>query len=321
MSLRSAYRQWAAIVIAFATSACTSNQVALPPPAPPNIYVADSGSNTVLVFPISANGNATPSRTFTSSVLTSVNFLAVDSAGNEWADNFFSNSGVFEFAASASGMVSPIATISGSNTGITSSTGLWVDAGGRVYVANANTNSVLIFNAGHTGNVVPDATIAGANTLLSHPIGIFVDVTGNVWVTCNSPDRVLEFAAGQTGNATPVVDIEGSNTGMIDAIDVALDSMGRIYVVDDDASVRIFAAGSNGNATPTTLIAAGFTIFASDYVAIDRFGAIYTTNRTTDNAVIVFPAGSSGTVTPSAIIHGTSTGLTAGSGPGGLAVH
>src|SRR5260370_19643325 len=86
--------------------------------------------------------------------------------------NFNGNSATV-YAAGATGNATPIATIAGSNTGLTSPQGIAVDAAGRLYVANiANPYTITIYASGATGNATPAATIAGSNTGLSQPEGI-----------------------------------------------------------------------------------------------------------------------------------------------------
>src|SRR5260370_6003375 len=128
--------------------------------------------------------------------------------------NFNGNSATV-YAAGATGNATPIATIAGSNTGLTSPQGIAVDAAGRLYVANiANPYTITIYASGATGNATPAATIAGSNTGLSQPEGIALDAAGRLYVATLLNTTVTVYAAGAAGNATPTVTIAGNHTAL-----------------------------------------------------------------------------------------------------------
>src|SRR5260370_5835745 len=72
--------------------------------------------------------------------------------------NFNGNSATV-YAAGATGNATPIATIAGSNTGLTRPHGIAVDAPGRLYVANiANPNTITSYAEGADGNATTPPT-------------------------------------------------------------------------------------------------------------------------------------------------------------------
>ncbi len=97
--------------------------------------------------------------------------IALDGAGKIYVANP-GNLSITVYAAGASGDATPIATIRGSNTGLTGGPyGIALDGAGNIYVANPlNSNNVLVFAAGASGNVTPIVTIAGGNTGLNFPV-------------------------------------------------------------------------------------------------------------------------------------------------------
>jgi len=133
-----------------------------------NLYVANNlaygaGGGQILVFSSSATGNVAPTN-----VITSSNFslgIAVDSAGNIYAGQTIPWQGpglIVEYAAGATGAATPIKTISGSVTGLSTAyvEGLARDAEGNIYVttmgvASPYTPGVSVFAPTANGNVVP----------------------------------------------------------------------------------------------------------------------------------------------------------------------
>jgi hypothetical protein len=126
-----------------------------------NIYVSDATS--ILVFPPGANGNVAPSRVITSPN-TIFGAMAVDANGNIFTGATISlgSSSILEFAAGATGVSTPIKTITSS--ALTNAGGLRVDNTGNIYVVDKTINSfsvvttstaLLEFGPGATGNSTP----------------------------------------------------------------------------------------------------------------------------------------------------------------------
>jgi 6-phosphogluconolactonase (cycloisomerase 2 family) len=111
--------------------------------------------------------------------------IALDSNGNIYVANSYSGGG-----GSGSGSITvyasviyggtinpvPIATIIGSNTGLTNPEAVSVDASGKIYVANSGSNSITVYAANPSGtlNEAPLGTIVGSSTGLNNPTGITV---------------------------------------------------------------------------------------------------------------------------------------------------
>src|SRR5208282_5495 len=119
----------------------------------------------------------------------------------------------------------PLATISGSNTGLNAPVGIAVDSSGKIYVADLQAASVTVYSAGSNGNVAPLATISGSNTGLSGPFGIAVDSSGKIYVADYGAASVFVYPAlgSSTGplNEFPLATISTTRTtGLISSIGI-----------------------------------------------------------------------------------------------------
>jgi sugar lactone lactonase YvrE len=230
----------------------------------------------------------------------------------------------------------PLAMITGSNTGLNGGEGVAVDPSGKIYVANDYyPGSVTVYAANPSGtlNVSPVATITGQDTELDDPYGVALDASGRIYITNPSGNpsdsSITVYAANPSGtlNEAPVATISGSNTGLYLPYGVALDSSGRIYAGNTDGTITVYAANPLGtlNEAPVATITGNAGLGAVLGIALDRSGNIYATNNYSSTngpvapAVTVYAANPSGTLneTPLATITGSNTGLNL---PGGIAV-
>ncbi len=258
------------------------------------IYAADcpacygeSGSPGVMVYPAGSNGNAAPSATIggDSTGLATPYGITVDSTGNIYVvddgntrDGGSIAPGVYVYPAGSHGNAAPIASISGTDTGLDTPYGIAMDSSGNIYVADDGdetcdaTESVYVYPAKTSGNVAPIATIGGSNTALCYPSGIALDSSGNIYVA--DIGATSEFVYPPLGSSTgplneaPIATISGSSTGLFDPIGIAVDSSANIYVADNGevftpGSVFVYSAGSNGNIAPTATISGPLTELAA----------------------------------------------------------
>ena len=231
------------------------------------------------------------------------------------------------YAAGSSGNVAPIATISGSATGLAFPGGITLDSSSNIYVANFYTAdstslpSITIYAAGSSGNAPPIATIAGDQTGLGYPPSIALDSDRNLYATSYSIDSnsyaVNVYPADSVGNAAPSATISGADTGLGGPNGLALDSSGKLYVSNGSGgsngtgSVTIYAAGGSGDAMPIATISSSFTgIIGASSIAVDHSGKIYVANQFGGHGSIgIFPAGSYAAGSPEATIAGDNTGI------------
>ena len=211
----------------------------------------------------------------------------------------------------ATGNVSPVRTISGANTGLSSPVALVRDPAGPLYVTNYRApQSVTVYGAGATGNVLPVRTIIGSNTGINGPYALGRDATGQLYVGNVQAQSITVFAADANGNASPVRTITGANTGIVGPIGFAFDGAGQLYVTNGDANtIQVYAANADGNASPVRTIAGPNTgLNQPGGISIDATGQIYVTNAK-GNSITVYAANATGDATPVRTISGGSTGL------------
>ena len=147
-----------------------------------------AGSITVYLY--TNSGNATPTKTIqgTSSSnqtgFANPSGLALDGSNNIYVTNDGSASGgsdsITIYAAGSNGNVAPMSTISGPLTQLNLPSGIAVDSGGNIYVANdggdeGGIDAITIYPPGSNGNVSPLFNITGSLTGLVGPAGIAID--------------------------------------------------------------------------------------------------------------------------------------------------
>jgi sugar lactone lactonase YvrE len=223
------------------------------------------------------------------------------------------NNSITAYAAGAAGNQVPVATIEGSNTGLSAPMGIALDAQGNIYVANTFTVTVYAANPVGTLNEAPTATIDvnnGGVTLY----GIGVDASGKIYVAY--PGAIQVYAADPVGTVTtPIATIIGSNTDLAEVHNIAFDASGRIYATDNVHGIVVFAPNPSGtlNEAPVANIPRNATTGLSYPwgIAIDSSGKIYTLDSA---RIFVFPADPVGTISeaPLATIAGSNTQLDGG---------
>ena len=252
-----------------------------------------------------------------------VAFGAIGNSGALYVANQIGNS-VTVYAAGSAGNVAPIATIQGSNTGLSVPHGIAIDGSGNLHVVNSGTNTVTTFSLGANGNVTPLRTISGASTGLTSALAIATDIAGNLYVTNQHHDNIVVFAAGANGNVAPMRTISGANTGLSRPTGIVFDSSENLYVINlgiygnscCNSSVTAYAPGASGNATPIKTIGGSNTGMLNALgIVVDRTGTIHVSNfgntdagpSTSGTNVVSFASGLTGNVTPTRTILGAGT--------------
>ena len=301
-----------------------------------NIYATNACTNTITIYAAGSKGDAAPIATIggPKTGLSDPAGIALDSNLNIYVANAGAP-GVFVYPplGSSAGLLNeaPIATISGSNTGLSYPQGIAVDSSGNIYVADEGATSVYVYPplASSTGlpNETPTATISGLDTGLSSPEGIALDSNLNIYVADESASSVYVYPplASSTGlpNETPIDTISGSDTGLISPYGIALDSTtGKIYVADALAtSVFVYPALGKSVGLPdeiplVTITGSKTGLSYPQGIALDSSGKIYVADT---SSVFVYPAGSKGNAVPSSAT--ISTTMTTGLGwPQGIAL-
>ncbi len=278
-----------------------------------NIYVSDSGNNTirkitpagnVILFAGTAGTHGSSDGTGTAAKFFGPVGIAVDSSGNLYVAD--SNNNTIRKISSA-GVVSTIAGSAGStgsSDGTGSSarfnypTGVAVDPNGNIFVADSGnstirkiTSSGVVSTLAGTANSTGSADGTGSVARFNQPYGIAIDSTGILYVgdTSNNtvrkitPTGVVTTLAGEAG-------VSGSSDGVgtaarFNGLDgVAVDSAGNVYVADTlNQTIRKINPAGN-----VTTIAGAAGIIGSSIgssaqarfsgpqnVAVDSTGAVY----------------------------------------------
>ena len=266
-----------------------------------NIYVTNSDSDSIGVFPPDANGDVAPSLTIESpNGVQDSTAVAVDSEGKIYVAN----------------------------------------GGGEIEGRETPANTVTIYPAGSYANVKPIATLGGGSagddlSGISMPGAIAVDAHGRIFVAnetagYNLQGNITVYPAGSDGDVRPIATIGGTrtgdNTGLNDPVGLGFDSAGNLYVLnssggpDTNGSITVYPPAANGNVAPKAIIANGVkdkqTKFESPAgMALDVAGNIYVTNDGSANggsdsdSITIYAAGKFGDVAPIKIISGPNTGL------------
>ncbi len=177
------------------------------------LYVADLDTSEIYVWDGAAtiNGNVTPDRTI--ELGTGCRDIAVDQTN----DRLYvcANSGdeiwVLNGASTQDGAVVIDRNINGASTQLDGALGIELDRSrDRLYVANHNTNAILVFDNVDTidGDTAPLHIISGASTGLDAPIDIALDRQRDHIYEVNDTSsddavRVWHNASGANGNLPP----------------------------------------------------------------------------------------------------------------------
>jgi sugar lactone lactonase YvrE len=243
-------------------------------------------------------------------------------------NHFVANGGsVTEYAQGANGDTSPVATINGPDTKLSSPNGVALDSAGNVFAASFVTltdSRITEYANGASADSKPVATIEGSNTGLGNPSGEHFDSDGNLWVANPQAGAtsVTEYPKGANGNVTPKTTIVGSNTGLSGPNGVAVEADGTVVVANSDAtgggSITEYAKGMSGNVAPSATISGNNTGLSTPrQLTLDSSGNIFVVNETASpgGSVTEYAKGANGNVAPLLDINGSNTAL---AGPEGV---
>jgi len=246
-----------------------SVRVVPPPPSVPSdggtgataqgIYVTQA-NNSVLVFPLGANGNTAPLRTIsgTQTGLSLPLGIAHDSHGNLYVSNR-TGSTVTVYPPLAGGNVGPLRTLTA--TGMGSPQRLAMGVGDDLYVSacpNCGPSAggpvgVFHFPAQATAS---DYSLMGTNTDITEPGGIALgNVVGqgqNLYVGNSAGGDVVTFGPGASGNTAPLQTFNPDD-GDANIQSIAF-SAGTLFLGLPGTGVGLFPADTVGVPGPTSVL-------------------------------------------------------------------
>ncbi|MBV9604007.1 MAG: hypothetical protein JO027_02805 [Solirubrobacterales bacterium] len=215
------------------------------------------------------------------------------------------NNSVTEYAPEVTGNVAPIATLAGSQTGLSKPQDLALDGSGRLLITNLS-GSVTEYAPGAHGNAAPVARIAGSRTRLKQPHGIVIDPTGDVRVT-NANGTVDTYAPNAKGNVAPVTQLTGG--ALTNPQGLNFDPSGQMVVADAGRGrVDTFAGSAGANGQPTRVLTGAPALQAPTGLDLDEPGDIFIAD-TAANRVLEFGPGSQNGASAMTDIAGPDTGL------------
>lgn len=244
-----------------------------------NVYIADAGANTVLVYP-AGSSTGTPVGTG----LVGPTSVALDGAGNLYiADsgngrvvevpniNGTLSSGAQTVVIKSYNVTDPVkGTVSSQNLG--TDIGIAIDLNSNMYIADSTNGRVL-----QLGSVagIPSSSAtsqlglnSSGNSTFTAPVAVATDSTGNLFVADTTANTVTEitYYGKQTINI---------GTGYSHPSGLATDASGSLYVADTGNGRLLRIPFESPIFNPNDQYAVGSTIIAPYGVALDSSANLY----------------------------------------------
>lgn len=174
-----------------------------------NIYVANSFSGSISIFPPGATGCVRGNRIIGGphTGLASPLGVAIDNEGRIYATSMATSVNVY--AAGATGDVGPVSRIAGPHTMLSEPDSVALDAEGDVYVTNLDSGALTEYAAGSSGDVAPIRIIGGQKTHLVTPVGVAVAQDGRIFISEFDSNAIYVFGPRAQGNVAPSQTIAG----------------------------------------------------------------------------------------------------------------
>lgn len=229
------------------------------------------------------------------------------------ANDFPATASITEYRFDANGDVSPVATISGPDTGLYFGVaGLSVDSAGYLYAATsavgASPNAIVVYAPGANGDAAPTRTLTASSYGGVWSIATAVDKNGDLWVANLTLIAIEEFAPGASGDVAPIRTIEGPATGLVRPTGIAISDRGDVWVADlGAAKVMRFGPNQSGNVAPKQVIAGPLTGLNKPFGLSIGPGTVWVSNVSVipEGTVREFSSTSNGDVAPLRVINPT----------------
>lgn len=287
------------------------------------LFVSNSNSNAITVYPLNAGGNSPPIRVLQGAAtgLANPSGIAVDLVNNELlVVNKTPPYSVTVYSRSASGNTPPLRTLSGGLTTLDDPRGLSIDTvHGEFSVANRAGFSVTTWARGASGNVAPLRALRGPQGF-SNPWGVWIDVSRDEVAVANNGNFISVFPRLGDGVVPPSRTFSGSNTGFNNGpVGIAIDVDNDEYVVTtpffdvgSQPAILWFPRLPGGNVSPTRAIGGSSSTTGLGFpngVAVDLGGAEIFTANSAANSVTVHSRFLTGVAPPVRVLSGAATQL------------
>lgn len=196
--------------------------------------------------------------------------------------------------------------------------GVFVDAGGVLYIADAFNYRVQKWLPGATSGI----TVAGGNDHgeLGIPSGVFVDASGVLYVADQDNNKILKWLP----DATEGITVAGANGELTSPSGIFVDAAGTMYIADagNNRVVKWAAGATSGTVVAGQGGSSGTSASQLDYPAsiyVDAAGAVYVADQNNNRIQKWLPGATVGVTVAGT---GTESDNEAGklSGPSGVIV-
>ena len=219
------------------------------------VYVASAGTNEIAEFASGTTGNVAPSSVITGNVdRAGLPRRARDRQHRAAIRREPLGEQRHRLCGRRERQRDSVATITGSDTGLSGPAAVTIDSAGNLWVANNANSSLTEYPAGANGDQKPLATIQGSSTGLDEPGGMTFDAAGNLLVANTFGESLTEYATTDDGNAAPLRTISGTATGLSLPTGIDVDANGNIYVANQFGGVSEFSPSASGDAAALATI-------------------------------------------------------------------
>ncbi|MFI5137039.1 MAG: LamG-like jellyroll fold domain-containing protein [Sphingobacteriales bacterium] len=231
------------------TGATLSNPRGVAIDASGNVYVANSGNNTISKY----NSSGTYVSTFgTGATMSFPKGLVFDSSGNAYVLNLGATAGTGSVYKYNSSGVYQSTILSGLNYAL----GITIDASDNIYIGDQGATTVKKYSTSGTLLLsLPTANLNG-------PLGVAVDASGNIYVANNGASDITKYNSAGTFQSTFL-------SGFTSLQAIAIDGAGNIYIGDNATTNIVKVYNQSG-----TLLTSR-TVTDPEGIAIDSKGDMF----------------------------------------------
>lgn len=245
-----------------------------------DVFYADPGMNSVLeVAPGSSTGVAVGSG------LSEPAGVAVDGAGNlliaDTGNNRIVEVPMVNGALSTSAQIALPTTLAGE--ALSGPTGLAVDSGGDLYIADTGNNRIVAVPYSAGWNFSAASVVASG---LDGPLAVAAGPSGNLYVANSGAGQIYKILSPLTQPTSELVAVGfGKPAGL------AVDASGSLFVADPTNGELVRIPNLSGNLDANEAVQAGIGIGAPYGVAIDPAGNLYVSDSSAGAAYVISRTG------------------------------